>query len=188
VKVFLKPIAHHECETKFFVERGRGLLPLLQRNDGGEGWGEEAVFIGEGADLPRRRIPGASGFTQRDREFSLAPRERAGVRGKEAKAATKAPGFPMVRPYPDSAHAAGLTFPFPSPCPSLGARGSDFPRRRIPGASGFIQRDREFSLPKGANPRPVKVYRLSYVFRSKSQWKDSLEEFCLTPAHHTRTR
>ncbi len=34
-------------ETKFFVEGERGLLPLLQRNDGGEGWGEEAVFIGK---------------------------------------------------------------------------------------------------------------------------------------------
>ena len=32
--------------TKFLAERQRGLLPLLQRNEGGEGWGEEAVFIG----------------------------------------------------------------------------------------------------------------------------------------------
>ncbi len=28
------------CETKLFIESERGLLPLLQRNDGGEGWGE----------------------------------------------------------------------------------------------------------------------------------------------------
>jgi hypothetical protein len=31
-------------ETEFFVEGEWGLLPLFQRNDGGEGWGEEAVF------------------------------------------------------------------------------------------------------------------------------------------------
>ncbi len=34
-----------ECETKFFLEGAWGLLPLRQRNDGGEGRGEEAVFI-----------------------------------------------------------------------------------------------------------------------------------------------
>ena len=32
--------------TKFFVERDRDMLPLLQRNEGGEGWGKEAVFTG----------------------------------------------------------------------------------------------------------------------------------------------
>ncbi len=39
------------CETKFFLEGAWGLLPLLQRNDGGEGWGEEAVFFGKPLSL-----------------------------------------------------------------------------------------------------------------------------------------
>ncbi len=34
-------------ETKLFVEDERGLLPLRQRNDEGEGWGEEAISIGK---------------------------------------------------------------------------------------------------------------------------------------------
>src|SRR5258708_9485507 len=31
---------------KILRRKQRGLPPLLQRNDGGEGWGEEAVLIG----------------------------------------------------------------------------------------------------------------------------------------------
>ncbi len=39
------------CETESFGECEWGLLPLLQRNDGGEGWGEEAGFIGKPLSL-----------------------------------------------------------------------------------------------------------------------------------------
>ncbi len=38
-------------KTKFFIESEWGLLPLLQRNDGGEGWGEEAALIGKPLSL-----------------------------------------------------------------------------------------------------------------------------------------
>ncbi len=38
-------------ETEFFVKSEWDLLPLLQRNDGGEGWGEESVIIGKPLSL-----------------------------------------------------------------------------------------------------------------------------------------
>ena len=46
-------------ETEFFVEGERGLLPLLRRNDGGEGRGKEAFFIGKPLSftLPARASP-----------------------------------------------------------------------------------------------------------------------------------
>jgi hypothetical protein len=77
------------------------------------------------------------GLTQRGRSFSLSPRERAGVRGKDAEFTTKAPVFSSGKTLASFWRWSGIDVLFPT-LSFPGERGADLPRWRILRAPLFL--------------------------------------------------